>query len=380
MAVRSVRAYVFETRGGALLQEVFPASAPWSAVANKPETVTLNLDLTSTQEKTRGWANLGTPWKHSFALDIGGRLFGGPIMPHDFDDNASSLKVTARGFRALLDRRSILKLAALTQSLILPNGTPDAFLDTNLSGFDLGTIGKKIVEQACLWPGWDDIPIVFPADRAGTHQKNWPAVERTKVGPALTALSGVENGPDFRFQLEWDGPDRFRWVFNSGTQEQPRLQGTDVFAWQVDQGSGLKIQTDPTLMGSLAWSQGGRANDTTLIRSLYDPTLIDAGFPMLELETSASLNVVDESTLDSWNEETLRTAHKPWEFWSFRIRADRSPLPTEYNLGDLINVIVTKSTPIAGGYVLPGEYTRRIVQLSGDLDGWINVTCGENYG
>lgn len=352
----------------------------WADVPNESALI-LETGSTMFSERTftTDWRNLVTPWKHSIAVDIAGRLYGGPIMPHDFDDDGAQLSVTVRGIRVALDRRSVLPIEALTQSLVLPDGEPDITLDTNLVGFDLGTIGKKLVEQACEWPGWTDVPFVFPADRQGVRERNYPAVERKSLDDALSDLSGVENGPDFRFQLEWDGSDAFRWVFSSGTEAQPRLQAPDVFAWEVGQGSGLAVQSNPSSMGSLSWSQGGRADDTTIIRSLYDPTLIDHGFLLLELESDASSNTVEESTLDAWNAETLRTAMKPWEFWSFTIRADQSPYPSEYNVGDLIDVHITESSPISGGFIEPGVYRRRIAALSGDMSEWIEVTCGESY-
>lgn len=380
VVTKPVRVSIFETRGGAIINEIDPSDLSWSAVANEAETVKVEIDLISSAESDRNWKSLAAPWKHSVAVEVGGRVYGGPILPHDFDDDGATLNFTARGFRVMLAKRNILPLAALTQSLILDDGLPDTSLDTVLTGFDLGTIGKKLVQQACTWPGWTDIPIAFPADRLGTRERTYPAVERKKVDAALSDLSGVENGPDFRFQLERVDADSFRWVFESGTEMQPRLQSPDVFAWEVGQGSGLAVDTDPSRMGSLAWSEGGRADDTTIIRSLYDPTLIDHGFPLLEIETDASSNTVEESTLDAWNAETLRTAGKPWEFWSFKIRADRAPLPGEYNLGDLSDVTITKDATIAGGYVGPGTYPRRMVGFSGDLSEWITVTCGEVYG
>lgn len=374
-----VRCYVFETMTGDLVTEVSPSGLRWSETANQAETVSPTFDLTTATEGARDWRSLGAAWKHSIAVDVNGRVLGGPIMPHDFDDAGGTLGITARGGRLLFTRRSVLPPAAMPpRSLLLPNGEPDTSLDSTWAGWDLGTIAKKIGVQACAWPG-SGFPVVWPADRVGTHKRTYAAVDRKKVDGAWSDLSRVENGPDIRMRLQWNGPKAFQWVFETGTQEQPRLQGSDVFAWEVGQGSGLKVQTDPTQMGSLAWSQGGRANDTTLVRGLYDPTLIEHGYPLLELESDASSNTVEEPTLDSWNAETIRTASKPWEFWSFNIRADQAPYPYEYGPGSLIDVIVTKDTPISGGYVPPGTHQRRIVGLSGAISDWITVTCGAVY-
>ncbi|WP_341935347.1 hypothetical protein MRBLWO14_000994 [Microbacterium sp. LWO14-1.2] len=374
-----VKAYVFVTRTGTLLGEVTPAAGSWSENANQPETVTGVFDLASVTEGGRDWRNHGTPWKHSLAFDVGGRLLGGPIMPHNFDNTDGSLRITSRGGRILFAPRSILPPAAMPPRLLtLPDGSPDATLDSTWTGFDLGTIAKKIGQQACAWPG-SDYPIVWPADRAGVHERTYAAVDRKGVDAAWTDLSKVENGPDIRLRLEWKDDASFQWRFETGTQEQPRLQGRDAHTWGIAKGTGLQVDLDPSRMGSLAWSRGGRSLDTTLIRGRYDSTLIDAGFPLLELDSDASANTVDASTLDSWNAETLRTARKPWEFWSFKVPADESPFPYEYGPGSLITVEVTKETKVKGGYVPPGTYQRRIAALSGGLDNWVTITCGENY-
>jgi len=372
-----VRAYLFETRGeGRMLGEVSPAAATWTENANQAETVTAVFDLESIAGE-RNWRSDGTPWKHSLALDVNGRLLGGPILPHAAD--GGSTRITARGGRVLFSTRSILPVTAMPpRSLVLPSGDPDPALDSTWTGFDLGTIAKKIGQQACTFPG-TDYPIVWHADRLGTHGRTYAAVDKKKVDAAWNDLSRVENGPDIRLRLERNGDAAFRWRFETGTQDQPRLQGTDVIDFDIAQTSGLEVSLDPSLMGSLAWAQGGRSVDKVLIKALYDPTLIDLGFPFLELDSDVSLNTVEEATLDSANAETLRTAAKPWEFWSFKVPANQSPYPYEYGPGSLIKVHVSKDTPIRGGYVPPGDYTRRIASLSGDLTDWITITCGESY-
>jgi hypothetical protein len=371
-----VRAFVFEFRGGALLDEVEPATIQWSVTANTAETIEITVPMRASR---RDWPNLATPWKHCLAVDVGGRVFGGPILPHDYSDDEAALKLTARGFRIALARRSVLPVAALTTSLLLADGSPNLTLDTAISGYDYGTIGKKLCQQAFAWPGWTDVPVIFPGDRAGTRESSYAALDRKNLDGALSDLSGLENGPDIRFQLEHDGSDAFLWTYQSGSEAQPRLEGPDVHALEIVDTSALRVVTDPSRMGSLAWSQGGRTSDEARVAMMYDPLLVDAGFPMLELETRASVNTVEQDTLDQWNAETLRTASGPWAFWSFQIRADRSPFPIDYNIGDLVDITVTAGSQ---DYVPARRepYRRRIVGLAGDERGdWIKVTCGEVY-
>lgn len=375
-----VRTYLFEFRGGLLLQEIEPLDVSYQQQLNTSEEVVATVDLRSVSGGSRDWRNLATAWKHGLAVDVDGRLYGGPIMPHDMDDDDGKLSITARGIRTHLAHRKVLSLRALTTPLTLPTGMPNTSLDTVLDGFDLGTIAKRLVQQAYQWPGCTDIPISYEADRFGSRRREYAAIDLKNLDEALDDLSSVQNGPDLRFELGWRGADAFGWMMSSGTESQPQLFSPDVFAWEIGQGSGLRVQLDPSQMGSVSWAQGGRSDDVALVRMRYEKDLIDRGYPMLELDSDASTNTVLPETLDEWNAAKLRTAKVPVEFWSFKIRTDREPFPSEYAVGDYVDVIVTADTPVSGGYVPPGTYRRRIVGISGGLDDFAEITCGEVYG
>lgn len=364
---------MFETLTGALLGEVEPAELSWEVQSNTAETVNASFQLDGTTDM-RG---LLSEWKHSLAVDVGGRVLGGPIMPHEFDGDSGVLRVTARGLRVLFAHRTVMPVAVLTEPATI-DGQPNPAIDSLFTGMDLGTIASRIGQQACEWPG-SSYPITWPADRAGSRERTYLGVDRKKVDEAWSDISDVENGPDIRLSLGWDGPDGFRWTFEVGTEAQPRLESEQVHPWEPAQGSGLSVSTDPSKMGSVSWSAGGRSDDTTVIDMLYDPALVDEGYPLLEVESDASSSVSDPATLRAWNVERLRTAGRPWEFWTFKVRMTSPPFPFEFNCGDLCDVFVTENTPVAGGYVpaSPEPYRRRIVGLSGSADSeWISVTCG----
>lgn len=398
-----VSVYLFETRGGALITQLDPSGYNWSVQVNTAETLSVTL---KTDGDTR---NLLTPWKHSLAFDVDGLLLGGPVLPYSYDADKTEVQVTARGLRYMFDNPPILPVSALTGD-IAPDGLPDPAFDTTISGVDLGTIGKRLVQQAMMWPGWVDIPITFHADRPGAATRTYTAADLSKtVDSALSDLSGVENGPDIRFRLLRTSDDSFGWVYESGTATQPRLQGEVPLVWETEEAQGLNVRTDPQVMGSMSWSMGGRTADKTLIRSLYDPFLVDQGFPLLHVKSDASTSTSELSTLDKWNVEALRTARVPAEFWSLKVPTDVSPFPFEYAPGDLATIIVKGDAFLAGTSshfggdefplddMFPAddrfppqfrvfedgriESTRRIVALSGDdSTDFITVTFGVNYG
>lgn len=396
-----VRFTVFETRGGRIIEEVEPSQFDWQEQSNRAETVSMTF-----VDDVPAWRNLFTPWKHSIAVEIGTKAFGGPILPGDLDGDGLGLKLTARGYRRMLEGVPVLPVAALSRvDSLAPGGVPDTALDTVLTG-DLGTRGKKVIAQLLEWPGWQDSPITLPPDRPGAGGETIPAVDRKSIDSFLSDLSGRDGGPDIRIRLVRTDPDHFGWVYEAGTAEQPRLQGDVPLVWEPKDVTGLGVQMDATKMGSIAWSSGGRSSDQTLIRWAYDPYLVDRGFPLLHLDSDMSSSASDPATFDSWNAETLRTARMPWEFWQFKVPADESPYPHEYGCGSLAEVILRDdiriragllsgpmtlsgpgvlsgsfATETLGDYFPAGSYTRRIVGLAGSSDtDLITVTCGPAYG
>jgi hypothetical protein len=370
--------YVFETLTGKILTEFEPEQASWSMRANEAETVSVTLDLSDPANRALDWRNLATPWKHCIAIEEHGRFLGGPILPHDWDEDDHRLKLSVRGIRVLLGRRTVLPARALTASLVTPAGIPDTSLDTTISGVDLGTVGKRLIQQAMSWPGFE-LPIVFHEDRPGSITRSYAAVDLSKVDAALADLSDEENGPDIRLQLRRGDKRDLEWVYESGTAAEPRLQSPSVHTWelQADEaaGSGVSVTTDPTEMASISWATAGRSSDRVLVSRYFDRRLVDAGFPLMEAVDSSNSSVSEQTVLDGLAAERARTSLKPSEFWSFRVRLDASPFLIEYNVGDLVRVVVRNSD-----YVPVGEFTRRIAGLSGDEQGdWIKVTCGEVY-
>jgi hypothetical protein len=375
------RWFVFETMTGTILREFEPQTGSWEARLNEAEALKVSLPLTDPILAAMDWRNLATPWKHSIAMDEGGRLSGGPILRHSYAPG-SPLELIARGIRVWLSRRTILPPNAATEPLVSADGTPNFGLDTKLSGTDLGSLGRYLVWQACQWPG-GRVPIVFEPARKGSRSRSYRSVELKNVDEALTQLSGVENGPDFDFRLRYKqgtSDTQVEWAMVSGTESQPRLMSELAHGWdltaQQSSGGELDVQTDPTVMGSLSWSSAGRGNDSVLIARAYDPSLIDNGVPLLEIVDTSHTNVTVQSTLDGWAEEPLRTAKGPSEFWSFRARLDEPPRLRDYRVGDMC-VVRVQGDP----YVPDGEHRRRILCLSGEHGSpWVTITCGESFG
>lgn len=370
--------YIFETMTGRILAEFVPSSGSWSERLNEPDSVSVTVPIYSTDEQGRDWRNLATPWKHSLAVEESGRYFGGPIQPHSHDAGSDSLQISASGVRGYFARRNVLPPEALYTSLVKADGSPEDALDTNLSGFDLGTIGKRLVEQSVAWPG-GGLPIRFEPDRKGSNKRSYLAIDLKRVDEALNQLTGVVGGPDFAFVLRRASETHFEWLMKSGTETRPQLGSTDALVWDLSasdsSGSGLSVDTNPQNMCSLSWATGGRSDDRVLVSRQYDRALVDDGFPLLEAVDTSHTSVSEQATLDGWAKAPLRTGRRPAEFRSFKASLHAPPWLSEYSVGDFCELAISGDR-----YTPDGLYRHRILEISGDESGdWVDVTLGEVF-
>lgn len=367
--------FIFETLTGKRLRWLDPKEGSWSAGANQAEEVRVKLDLGGPDARALDWANFLVHDKHSIGVEVHGRHFGGPIMPADYDADSRTLDVTAKGIWSYFNDRTIKPVSALGQPLVTAGNPPQAVTayDTTITNVDYGTIAKKLVQQACSWPG-SNLPIAYQDDRASDTAiiRTYRALDHKKVGEALTDLTELDGGPDIRFQLRPSGKTTYEWLLETGSQYVPDLTGDRVWSWVVSPDSastkGLTVKRDPTSIASVGWATAGRSDDSLLSASSYDPTLVNLGFPLREAVDTSHTSVSVQSTLQSYSDALLRSRES--EYWTLKVRGDAPPYLADYNVGDLAWISV-RDDP----FIADGRYMRRISALSGDMsDEWIEIT------
>lgn len=336
------------------------------------------LDLSSAA--TPGMAFLA--WEENDAIQE-----AGPIWAHTYDKDAATLTLTAKGMWSYFDHRVLLPVAAAYSPFFIPDPedatkfVPNPALDTNLAQLSLGTIAKRLVQQARAWTG-GNVPIVFQDDEAGTSERNYEAVDLNIIGDLLGNITGLEDGPDIDFTPRRT-PDRLgiEWVMRTGTTANRRIGVTDNphrWDYSVPEPSirGFVSTVSGSRMTSRTWLTGGRSADKPLLVSGANSYLTDNGFPLLELVDTSHSSVVETPTLQSYGNESVRTGIKPTQFWSFDVQGDVAPKVGEYRVGDTCRLVM------GGDWMIPdGTYDRRIVRLSGDERAdWIGVTTGEVFG
>lgn len=355
--------YLFETMTGRIVDR-FPTQGSWDVKPNEPETMKCGISMRTAREKRRGWGAIAEPWAMSIALEQDGRYYGGPIQPKTYKDATIELDITTRGIGRLLDQNLVLPPEAETAPLVLPNGQPNTALDTVLEGLDYASIAKRLVQQYCAWDG-GNLPIVFPPDVAGTRRRVYEALDLKELGDAVWDLTEVLNGPDIRIALERKNETHFQWVWQAGTELQPRLQSDTVHSWNTaaakPSAGKLEFTTDPSEMADVVFSLGERTDERTVAARAVSRRLRDAGKPLMMRADTGHTDVKELATSQSYADEILRRSWAEAQFWQFEASRDRGPKLKDVREGDLLTIKVANH-----GLIPAGEYTRRIAALSGD--------------
>jgi hypothetical protein len=348
----------------------------WSSPRNRADDIICVVDLADPQMRALGLRNAATPNKTYIAKLIGDNVMAFGILRNPrYNKARRTLELRAEGIEEYLRKRFIYPAAALSTPLIdATTGEPNPLTATVLSGWDLGTIMKKVLQQSMALPG-GSLPIVFQDDRVGTHEDTIDAASLTSITTLFENYASRENGPDWEFFPRLTA-DRLgiELLLRTGTETQPRLQSMTVhqFDYSVPEPSvdDLIADIDGDEMTGRAWITGGRTTGEALVTFANNTSLTDAGYPLLESVDTDHSSASELATLLSHSMERIRVSAAPAESWPFRVRTDVAPFPGEYGVGDRCIVYVRDDD-----FMPDGPYTREIASLGGDEDpDWITVT------
>lgn len=371
-----MRVRLCDLRTGRRILDIPFLSASWTSEINTAESVSAKVDLNDRRIRRLGLYNASWPGRTALIVEDEHLSVGGPIWTRRYDRDEGTLELTGKGLWSYFDYRTLLPLMADTDNLVNPDGTANTAFDTNLTAMSYETIAKRWIQQSMRWTG-GDLPIVFQEDVPGTYRRNVKGAELKLIGDMLTNLTGVENGPDIRFQprRQQDGLG-YEWMFICG---HPRITSTTVTKWDASVSrspvTGLVVEDDASNLASIDWQTGGASSDQAIIERAVDHGLTDAGFPLYERAESLSSSVIDQQTALRHASESLRTSRIPQRTWSFDVRRDHRL--GIYDAGYPASV-KTRGDP----YGIPdGWHPVRIMTLQGSSDGDdIQVRTGVDYG
>lgn len=286
----------------------------------------------------------------------------GPIWVREWDLGAGTLTLRATGIRAVFDHRLLVShLVDWAQA-----GSPAAS-SLVYSGLSLGTIAKRMVQEALAQTG-GALPVVLPADVAGTHERSYPGYELAMVGQRLSELSAVENGPEIQFDPRLTSDRQgIEFAFRHGSEADPALHQSGM-DWVVDTTvprgvlGGLRVTEDASNMTLRAIAKGPGTAKATLISRAATSGLLAAGYPLLDSVRSYTSDTQSQSSLDANAAGDLDANDRPWQTWNLTVKADDRM--GQVRIGDWWAV------RLGGGPFLPaGTYRSRLAAMSGALGG-----------
>lgn len=368
--------------GGPILDLPVMEGATWSAQLNRPDAVSCKVDMNDPDALALDLRSSTEPNKTLIiARNDDDVILAWGLIPDNgrkWDEDSRTLELSATGISsAWLGENIIAPASALTAQLITLDGEGfpqvNPALNTTLSGWSHGTIGKKLVAQLLAWPGAPSAIFDLPADEVGTRSQTWGFASMKSVGSALDDLTKQEAGPDFAFEaVRSPSGIGLRYVMRHGSEAKPRI-GSDVGIWPLGEGSpisGLSIADATAAGASVGWMTAGRQSGAALVSRVRNEALIAAGYPPMAVVDTSRSDVSVQATLDSYNRENVRDAATTTRDLAFTVRADATPALGQYRPGDTVALDVpeghpwhTKAIPI------------RITSIGGDETG-LDVKIG----
>ncbi len=360
-AGREYTAVVYSTTSGRIIYDLNLADDPdWTARVNDAGGGRIIVPLLggARTARVREWC---IPWRYSIAVVRGDTVCqAGPIVPYAPATDKRLMTVGFKGFWELLNRRALHNKNWNPAAVKITDPSADISITDSLPN-----IGRTIVDHATNWvyrPGSYlplDLPAVLPD--GGTNVRNYPGYETATAGQRLQELTQVENGPDMYFQPYLTTSGGFRAIRHR------MLIGTPLL---VQLGGALRFDYRSTLVAlSIAGDGSGQANTAfvkgsgneagTLFGYATDTTLIDQGWPALDMVDTGHTSASEQATLDGWARADVALYGTQPEQWQAVVRADRDPAWGSYNPGHYADYSVK------GHHWLPnGTYSYRILGVS----------------
>lgn len=331
-------------------------------------------------------------WKYSWAISQGQKIWqAGPMVVEDYQGGVTT---AVRGFglwQLLTDKRLLISPtrsannnATLPDTDVAfgPTGTSDigSTIPAGNQNLSLHTIAKRIVQTITAATG-GDLPIVYPADIAGTSVRTYPGYDLASPGQRLSELTQVQMGPEIEFAPEFVDPltkQQIRWVMRIGN---PKLGSTDIrHRWSSEKALiSLAFTKDGSGRCNLDFERGNGMNRDLVTGFVAVPvSTLDPADLLLEEVGSGHTSATDSVTLDSWAYGKVVSNLIPQAVCTAIVRvpgddgrgnATESPTLTAVELGDMCSITLIRHRRLNNG-----QYAFRIIGIEGAGDQLAKLT------
>lgn len=370
-----MRAILFETISGNPIEELEFTTCKTDTGILAADKITLRVPAYTERALSLDLRRLLTPMKVGVAVQTddgrvpaAGILTAPPVASED-DDGMSGYDLTCYGPQKLMDDWGVRAFPGWP--LINSEGIPTGLYDMRFENVEYGTMMKRLVVEGMKFPG-GMLPIEFEADRVGTRQKGYDALDGKSVLSALDDLADLLNGVEYEFVPRVSDDDSVSWMLVTGTDALREISRPSVATWRLGGDypdiRGYERSPSADEMVTEAVFTGGKDDDRVLVARSLNPDLVAAGFPRREVWDSSHSSVSELSTLQGWADGATALGAGFVESLRFQVRAD---LAVGLRHGDWCQIQSLDHWDMPDGL-----YDRRILSVGREADSdWVTVEC-----
>lgn len=343
------RVWVCDTITGARLNVIPVKDFTWGRGFNGGSSGQATIPVLDADVKKLDLPSLIVERSNTFVYEVGGTVVAaGVIGEPDYDKDAGTLTVPHADLWSILaDRWAIKHGAANIKTEKLVYGP-----------LSLGTIAKRLVQEAISPGGWYDLPIVFPADVGGSDSRTFYGYSLQEIPDALKEVMEAVGGPDIDFTPRWGSSGNLEWVMRAA----PGLTSAGVWEYNLDapkqEATKVRAKSDMSRFTNNAYAIGEGTEKNTLLRS--NPSA-DHSRPAAE-GAATFKGVTSLGVLGDLAAERSRVLSVPTRQYSMSVLKTGTAGITDLALGDTIKLYAA-----ADPWLPKGWSTHRLIKFSGSL-------------
>lgn len=340
------RVWACDTITGNRLNVIPVADFSWARAFNGKSDGSATIKVQDPDVKKLDLPGLIVERATTLVYEVGGQVrAAGVVGDTDYDKDTGTLTVPHSDIWKILEDRLVIKHGAAnikTEKLVY-------------GPLSKGTIAKGIVQEAVAPGGWYGLPIVFPADVAGTETRTYYGYQMQEVQDALKELMESDGGPDIDFVPQWGASGSLEWVMRAA----PGLTSPGVWEHNLDAAKptavNVRARTDTSQFTNNAFVTGEGTEKNVLYRS--NPSA-DHSRPAAE-NAAAFKGVTSDGVLGQLAVERSRVLSVPTRQYSASVLKDNS---AGLALGDTVRLYAA-----ADPWLPKGWSTHRLIKFSGSL-------------
>lgn len=267
------------------------------------------------------------PLERALVAEWDGKVvYAGLILDVDDDHDAHTVTVTHTDIWWLWQYRHVLAMHG-DGAQRLP---PIAYF-----GLTLATIAKYAVQEGADAGPIERyrLPIVWPADVAGTAARTYYGYKFTSVADALDELIKTDGGPDIDFAPRWSSTGTLEWVMRAGNLT------SGLWEWDATVAksgvSKLRLKTSGANVTNKVIGTGEGSERNLLVKA--EESFAGSSFPALERVVSYQ-GISNRDQLSARARADLATANDPTRQLSFTISTEDDVKVSDLILGGTARV------------------------------------------